>query len=293
MCGPTKNDPTMMIIEPKNDETAHGNFHGSDEMEVSELRSTDVLLGRGNGAAAHPGNKRFREIVRANKKVYLAAPRHCKTSVAKEVIGQIESLDPPGRFLERVEEGRYLIVSPTKALEKTSQALREKPSRTSTFSTSTWSPMPSDDSILSVSSHEDIVSLTYERLEKRLMMDEVVSYSVPPFIPYGVQLPFVQSFAPPKVGMSDFAALESNHFLSPQALQPPLQYPTIANANEQFQLETSVSAPPAWTVDNTMTGFARGDSMAPAYGQFDDADEPNYDTSLSMFQSYARNVYVG
>jgi len=95
--------------------------------EKLKLHETDVLLGRGNGIATFTGNANFRKIVWMYKEEYTRAYRSEKTSIAKKVIAEIVSLDPPGRFLEKAEDGSYYVeVDKKHALEKTCQALRER-----------------------------------------------------------------------------------------------------------------------------------------------------------------------
>lgn len=93
----------------------------------------DVVLGRGNGIAVLPGNKKFRGIVNGHKKQYHGAPRSEKNLVTKAVVEIIRANG--GHFLERVKSyghdlnaAEYREVSYAKALEKTCQALREKKS---------------------------------------------------------------------------------------------------------------------------------------------------------------------
>jgi len=96
----------------------------------------DVLSGRGGGINSHPGNKTFREWVKERKQRYNLAPSKAeKARVAKEVITMVEMLIPPGRFLQRETSsgsisiggmgGWWVEVDETKAMAKTSQALRE------------------------------------------------------------------------------------------------------------------------------------------------------------------------
>lgn len=99
-----------------------------------ELRDNDVLSGRGSGVAAHPGNQKFRQLIRSHKNSYVSAPRNQKMAIAAKVIEEIESLNPPGRFLERDGDGSFVTMDYKKALEKTSQALRERPPQSSTRS---------------------------------------------------------------------------------------------------------------------------------------------------------------
>jgi hypothetical protein len=90
------------------------------------LHSNDVLSGRGNGVAIYPGNRQFREFIRSFKDEYVRAYRNEKGNVASDVIRTVLSLNPPGRFVEKARNGNgYQLVDYSRALEKTSQALRE------------------------------------------------------------------------------------------------------------------------------------------------------------------------
>jgi hypothetical protein len=89
----------------------------------------DVLLGRGNGIASFTGNQNFRKIIWRFRESYKKAERNGKHSVAREVIEAVRELNPPGRFIERLDEEAYVIVSEQRALEKTCQALRERKMR--------------------------------------------------------------------------------------------------------------------------------------------------------------------
>jgi len=88
------------------------------------LQSTDVLMGRGGTINLFEGNKNFRAIVRSHKKSYQEACREKKGLIAKQIVRKIEQQEPPGRFLKREKDG-YSILKFKKALEKTSQALRD------------------------------------------------------------------------------------------------------------------------------------------------------------------------
>eukprot|EP00521_Asterionellopsis_glacialis_P002922 CAMPEP_0195262394 /NCGR_PEP_ID=MMETSP0706-20130129/9730_1 /TAXON_ID=33640 /ORGANISM="Asterionellopsis glacialis, Strain CCMP134" /LENGTH=179 /DNA_ID=CAMNT_0040316469 /DNA_START=427 /DNA_END=963 /DNA_ORIENTATION=+ len=89
------------------------------------IKDHDVLFGRGNGVANHRGNRRFRDLIKAYRPLYLDAPRHSRALIATNVVAAIQSSDPPGRFLEDIGEGQYRMASHSKALEKAMQALRK------------------------------------------------------------------------------------------------------------------------------------------------------------------------
>lgn len=91
----------------------------------------DVLCGRGGGINSHPGNQTFRNWVREKKEAYnLAANKIEKAKVSRDVLDQVASLSPPGRFLQKEEfPGEpgpvWVQIDDIKAMAKTSQALRE------------------------------------------------------------------------------------------------------------------------------------------------------------------------
>ena len=95
----------------------------------------DILCGRGGGTNAHPGNIKFRKLVAAHKLRYLAASKSDKPGVAREVVKEWRNLNPPGRFLAKMEEygsnnnNQQMLwydVGDKKAREKASQCLRER-----------------------------------------------------------------------------------------------------------------------------------------------------------------------
>ena len=83
-------------------------------------RSVIVMYGRGIV------NPYFNNLVRAVIMEYVATPKHLKSFFATEVLNQIRSLNPPGRFLDRDKQtGVYYEVSNEKALYKTRQSFRD------------------------------------------------------------------------------------------------------------------------------------------------------------------------
>jgi len=95
------------------------------------INDNDVLSGRGINISGHPGNERFRTLV----KVY-RDDAFCQTysvnekrAVAKEVMAHIHALDPPGRFLKLEKMASHgevwSTLSECKAMKRTLQALRD------------------------------------------------------------------------------------------------------------------------------------------------------------------------
>jgi len=98
----------------------------------------DVLFGRGSISVTHEGNINFRSIVESRKKEYIEAAWNEKKKIVISIIRQIQSMDPPGRFLQRdpqfkgVESkpclglGTWVPVDEKKAASKVSHCLRER-----------------------------------------------------------------------------------------------------------------------------------------------------------------------
>ena len=107
---------------------------------ITSPGTNDILCGRGGGTNAHPGNIKFRKLVAAHKLRYLAASKSDKPGVARDVVKEWRSMNPPGRFLAKMDssisqsgglgddERRVLWydVGDKKAREKASQCLRER-----------------------------------------------------------------------------------------------------------------------------------------------------------------------
>jgi hypothetical protein len=100
--------------------------------DAGELRATDVLMGRGPNLCMHPGNTTFRFLCHVMRPVYSLCDRKSKSTLVEAIIGQVASLDPPGRYVEAGPDdkpakdgGPYYIVPRGKVYEKTCQALRE------------------------------------------------------------------------------------------------------------------------------------------------------------------------
>ena len=96
----------------------------------------DVLNGRGVNIAHHPGNLRFRALVKshADQSYCSDYSTSAKKALAEEIIHHIQNLNPPGRFLKRpsrskkasdVDNGPWEQLSFRETLKKTCQALRD------------------------------------------------------------------------------------------------------------------------------------------------------------------------
>eukprot|EP00934_Nitzschia_sp_Nitz4_P005559 Nitzschia sp. Nitz4//scaffold169_size48518//21727//23238//NITZ4_007071-RA/size48518-processed-gene-0.78-mRNA-1//1//CDS//3329538385//5549//frame0 len=92
--------------------------------DISEPKETDVLCGRGGAALRHPGNQTYRRLVNLNKSMYITCQKTDKLKISRSIVAAIR--DQNGRFLERDSKKQtYYDIGDKKAIEKTSQALRE------------------------------------------------------------------------------------------------------------------------------------------------------------------------
>lgn len=105
---------------------------------ITKVNETDIICGRGGLALKHPGNAAYRKIVGVNKEIYATCLKTEKLRISKSIVAAIREIN--GRFLER-EDGKtsttldekdadgnpvkWRDIGDKKAIEKTSQALRE------------------------------------------------------------------------------------------------------------------------------------------------------------------------
>jgi hypothetical protein len=93
-------------------------------MTSKEINPNDVLCGRGGLTNSHVGTKRFRCVVAEYQLEYLKARKNDKKDIARTIVARIK--ENGGSFLQRSSESSvWSIASEKKAVEKTSQALRE------------------------------------------------------------------------------------------------------------------------------------------------------------------------
>ena len=96
------------------------------------LNDNDIILGRsGKQINIQPGNKAYRKVVNSNKLAYATCERHEKIRISKSIVGAMREIG--GRFLEQIDYGNntvaYRDIGDKKAVQKTSQALREGQSK--------------------------------------------------------------------------------------------------------------------------------------------------------------------
>jgi hypothetical protein len=91
---------------------------------IYDPRDTDVLCGRGGAALRHPGNQTYRHLVNLNKGLYITCLKTEKLKISRSIVAAIREQN--GRFLEKdSKKNAWFDIGDKKAIEKTSQALRE------------------------------------------------------------------------------------------------------------------------------------------------------------------------
>jgi hypothetical protein len=108
---------------------------------ITDLRSDDVLLGRGSGPNDHEGNIRFRQLVAERKSEYMATNhRLTKAKIAQEIVDQVYANG--GRFLRKLENDEmvrfevpdgvdvWALATEDTIMEKAKQALRQNTNKT-------------------------------------------------------------------------------------------------------------------------------------------------------------------
>jgi hypothetical protein len=92
--------------------------------EISQILEDDVLCGRGGETNHHPGNIKYRQLVKCYQPLYIISKRRDKPRIAQKIVLTVRQRG--GRFLKKdTKSNTWRDVGNTKAREKTSQALRE------------------------------------------------------------------------------------------------------------------------------------------------------------------------
>lgn len=98
---------------------------GPEESVVTKVFDVDVLCGRGGKSNHHPGNKRYREVISRMKSGYRQiGNKTAKTDLSRAIVDHVYQYG--GRFLRYDKDtNKYIVLTPSEARKKTSQALRE------------------------------------------------------------------------------------------------------------------------------------------------------------------------
>jgi hypothetical protein len=99
-----------------------------DAIITTEPKDADVLCGRGAAVTKHIGNQTYIKLVKFNKVLYATSSILEKGQISRSIVIAIQEIG--GRFLveqKRINQGQrfWVDIGDKKAIEKTSQALRE------------------------------------------------------------------------------------------------------------------------------------------------------------------------
>lgn len=95
--------------------------------KITTLNQNDVLCGKGCTISNYPGNIQLRSIAGRERAAYLSSTiRMEKTYICAQLVADIRSLNPPGRFL-KIDRKRkcWIEIGDEAARKKVSQVLRE------------------------------------------------------------------------------------------------------------------------------------------------------------------------
>ena len=111
-------------------ESVEGAKMASDEVSdlpmegITTPSESDVLCARGGAALKHSGNLNYRELVRRQQPLYATCLKSDKIKISRSIVAAIR--EEGGRFLKQDKKGTWFDIGDKAAIEKTSQALREK-----------------------------------------------------------------------------------------------------------------------------------------------------------------------
>jgi hypothetical protein len=89
----------------------------------------DILCGRGAFVNGHIGNARLRDLAHARKKPFDSGNYTEKRTLAMEVVTIVRSLDPPGRFLKRVDPTKTSVIPATAVKSAEDKNQSDEPER--------------------------------------------------------------------------------------------------------------------------------------------------------------------
>lgn len=123
---------TSVAMELAGEASSPHDNNNTDQM-VEEPGDRDVLCGRGGFINKHVGNIVYRKVVDYNKAIYKQVPKRHRILVSQSIVQTIEKHG--GRFLQPVSgQGRknqtWTCIQFRRAVQKTSQALREPSTET-------------------------------------------------------------------------------------------------------------------------------------------------------------------
>eukprot|EP00560_Eucampia_antarctica_P006890 CAMPEP_0197830296 /NCGR_PEP_ID=MMETSP1437-20131217/6893_1 /TAXON_ID=49252 ORGANISM="Eucampia antarctica, Strain CCMP1452" /NCGR_SAMPLE_ID=MMETSP1437 /ASSEMBLY_ACC=CAM_ASM_001096 /LENGTH=200 /DNA_ID=CAMNT_0043432591 /DNA_START=286 /DNA_END=889 /DNA_ORIENTATION=+ len=92
--------------------------------DIVTFTDNDVLCGRGGAVLRHPGNVQYQNIIKQRQPEYTTCLKAEKLHISRSIVERVR-FEHNGRFLGRDSSSRWNDIGDKKAIEKTSQALRE------------------------------------------------------------------------------------------------------------------------------------------------------------------------
>lgn len=274
----------------------------------------DVLLSRApESKSKHAGNVRWRDMLVANCHLSMTLPKEEQKFLAKRIVNEIRNQSPPGCFLQKdPATNLWFDVGYQKAEMKTSQALRE--------TKITLTPQLHEHALDHKTMHKDLMPRLFDVLLDRDSMNnhvgniqwqaliaqnkdrfETLPNTQKTLMPKSIVLAIWHQH-PPGRFLQQIRATQKWHDvgdqlaidITMQALQHQRTVPMTAAGLEaalspqtppatyrghQLMYSTPIVSPP---IQNPFDSSSQD-------GQFDDADEALFNTSLSIFQHNMRS----
>jgi hypothetical protein len=115
-----KNQPAGICQKPTVD--IPQGFNG----KIIFLNPNDVLCGRGSAISNYSGNIKLRSYAAQKRAKYHKCSIKMKSYICAELVKDIRTLNPPGRFLEMDEKFRgWIEIGDVRARKKVWQAIRD------------------------------------------------------------------------------------------------------------------------------------------------------------------------
>jgi hypothetical protein len=111
----------QLTVAPHETAIVPGSANG--RVECIEPRDTDILCYRGACIRNHPGTTEYRDLVRHHQPRYCVCTEREKRNIAILIVVKLRAQNR--RFLTKGADGIWFDIGDTKAVKKTSQALRE------------------------------------------------------------------------------------------------------------------------------------------------------------------------
>lgn len=121
----------IATMNNENENSCSQKKDAGDFVTRDELNCNDVLAGRGGWVHQHPGNVKFRNLLRQYNQEYNNAERGDKVRIIHAVMEKIKSMFPPGRYLKEYTPVNgeditecWFVMTHEEAVKKTRKAIK-------------------------------------------------------------------------------------------------------------------------------------------------------------------------